>query len=190
MTNVCPERMLSKASVCMGKGCSLCVVMPMMCDSNGCLWNLHGEGGSVVLFWEGHEITPQGIVHPNILIYDRVSFNLRKNLKPERGWVAHPSRTWVFTRILRGLLYQPHIFGPIIPATVRCGWRNRDVYLVVQTCLMQQRVVVVVVVVVCKMSWMQHFSAFSWCLTSLGCMFGDFDVCCDGCSSSARLDGV
>ena len=34
MTNVCPERMLSKASVCMGKGCSLCVVMPMMCDSN------------------------------------------------------------------------------------------------------------------------------------------------------------
>ena len=34
------------------------------------------------------------------------------------------------TRILRGLLYQPHIFGPIIPATVRCGWRNRDVYLV------------------------------------------------------------
>ena len=90
-----------------------------------------------------------------------------------------------------------HIFGPIIPATVRCGWRNRDVYLVVQTCLMQQRVVVVVVVVavavavavvvvvvvvvvyiviVCKMCWMQHFSAFSWCLTSLGCMFGDFDV--------------
>ena len=34
----------------MGKGCSLCVVMPMMCDSNGCLWNLHGEGGGVVLF--------------------------------------------------------------------------------------------------------------------------------------------
>ena len=96
MTNVCPERMLSKASVCMGKGCSLCVVMPMMCVSNGCLWNLHGEGGGVVLFWEGHEITPQGIVHPNILIYDRVSFNLRKNLKPERGWVAHPSRTWVW----------------------------------------------------------------------------------------------
>ena len=84
MTNVCPERMLSKASVCMGKGCSLSVVMPMMCDSNGCLWNLHGEGGGVVLFWEGHEITPQGIVHPNILIYDRVSFNLRKSLKPER----------------------------------------------------------------------------------------------------------
>ena len=38
----------------------------------------------MVLFWEGHEITPQGIVHPNILIYDRVSFNLRKSLKPER----------------------------------------------------------------------------------------------------------
>ena len=85
MTNVCPERMLSKASVCMGKGCSLCVVMPMMCDSNGCLWNLHGEGGGVVLFWEGHEITPQGIVHPNILIYDRVSFNLRKNLNRRGG---------------------------------------------------------------------------------------------------------
>ena len=40
-------------------------------------------------------------------------------------------------------------------------WGGRQV---VQTCLMQQRVVVVVVV------------AFSWCLTSLGCMFGDFDV--------------
>ena len=72
-------------------------------------------------------------------------------------------------------------------------WGGRQV---VQTCLMQQRVVVavvvvvvvlvvvvvvvevvvVVVVVVCKMCWMQHFSAFSWCLTSLGCMFGDFDV--------------
>ena len=50
------------------------------------------------------------------------------------------------TRILRGLHYQPHIFGPIIPATVLRGWRNRDVYLVIQTCLMQQRVVVVVVV--------------------------------------------
>ena len=49
-------------------------------------------------------------------------------------------------------------------------WGGRQV---VQTCLMQQRVVVVVV---CKMCWMQHFSAFSWCLTSLGCMFGDFDV--------------
>ena len=46
--------------------------MPMMCVSSGCLWNLHGED----LFWEGHEITPEGIVHPNILIYDRVSFNL------------------------------------------------------------------------------------------------------------------
>ena len=43
-------------------------VMPMMCVSSGCLWNLHGED----LFWEGHEITPEGIVHPNILIYDRV----------------------------------------------------------------------------------------------------------------------
>ena len=92
------------------------------------------------------------------------------------------------TRILRGLLYQPHIFGPIIPATVRCGWRNRDVYWVVQTCLMQQRGVVVVVAG--KMCWMQHFSAFSWCLTSLGCMFGDFDVRCAGCSISVRLDGV
>ena len=30
----------------------------------------------VVLFWEGHDITREGIVHPNIQIYDRVSFNL------------------------------------------------------------------------------------------------------------------
>ena len=28
------------------------------------------------MIWEGHEITPEGIAHPNILIYDRVSFNL------------------------------------------------------------------------------------------------------------------
>ena len=38
----------------MGKGCSLCVAVPMMCASSGCLWILHGEGGGVVLFWEGH----------------------------------------------------------------------------------------------------------------------------------------
>ena len=33
-----------------------------------------------------------------------------------------------------------------LPLLCDCGWRNRDVYLVIQTCLMQQRVVVVVVV--------------------------------------------
>ena len=43
--------------------------MPVMCVSSGCLWNLHGED----LFWEGHEITPEGIVHPN-------NFNLRPGI--------------------------------------------------------------------------------------------------------------
>ena len=47
-----------------------------MCVSNGCLWVSHGEGGGVVLFWEGHESTSEGIVHPSILIYDRVSSSL------------------------------------------------------------------------------------------------------------------
>ena len=44
VTNVCPERMLAKAGVYMRKGCSVCVAMPMMCVSRGCLWILHGGG--------------------------------------------------------------------------------------------------------------------------------------------------
>ena len=53
-----------------------------------CLGNK--EVGGVELLWEGHDITREGIVHPNIQIYDRVS-----------GRVVHPSRLRVLVKIER-----------------------------------------------------------------------------------------